>query len=195
MSKITKDLNSVAGIIGNLGLSIAQAQRELNLDYLDAIERLTVLARSIGTAPEPGDTEAREKERAFFVSFLTKFAPTRYQYTKTNLDVRLDLAQTLSASGGAGASASLGAVAVNAAFSFSYGSQYQAAAECKTVIDAVMPDADANFFKDLMSFAEKAADGELQQPERATDIDKEIIEKTQSFAEDLLGKTPTQIAG
>ena len=39
-SKLVKDLSNIPEIVGALGISIAEAQKAFNVDYLDNIERL-----------------------------------------------------------------------------------------------------------------------------------------------------------
>jgi len=194
-TKLVKDLHTVAGIVGSLGLSIAEAQREMNRDYLEALERLTALAISLQHKKSAGAGEPAaiaETDREFVKTFLTKFAPTRYQYTQTSLKVRLDLAQTMSAAGSFGGGGSIGAIAVNASASMAYGSDYQAAAECTTQIDAVPPADDLAFLSTLAERAATASAKDLTLPARAT-VDQKIIDSSQSIITKLLGDAPAPI--
>ena len=193
-TKIIQDLNSVANIVGGLGLSIAEAQRAMNLDYLDAVERLVVLATALQKqAPAAGGAAKNisDDNAKFVQGFIAQFAPTRYQYGETTLKVRLDLAQTLNASGGAGVGVGFGAVAVNASAAFAYGSQYQAAAEVSTIIQAVPADATFDFIAGLGTRAAAANAEKLALPARATDIDKSTAETSGRIIDKLLGiETP-----
>lgn len=191
MSKLTQDLNSVAGIVGALGLSIADAQREMNRDYLEALERLVAVAASLTHKDKKkkadGTGEAlTAADREFIKEFLSKFAPTRYQYTRTELSVRMDLAQTKSIAGSAGVGGSIGAVAVNASLALAYGSEYQAAAECRTVIDAISPTDDLAFFQRLSEQATKVGASPLPMPARA-EVDEKTIATAESIIDRLLG--------
>ncbi len=194
-SKLIKDLNSVANIVGGLGLSVAAAQRALNLDYLESLERLAAIAISLqhptGDAGGAG-AALGDEDRKFVQDFISKFAPSRYQYTKTTLNVRLDLAQTVNAGGSAGLGIGVGALAVNASFAFSYGSEYQAAAECQTVLDAISPQLDATMIQRLSEQAATSAATKLTVPARAT-VDTEIIKASQGIIEKLYNKKPTPI--
>ncbi|MBC8010226.1 MAG: hypothetical protein H7067_09025 [Burkholderiales bacterium] len=198
-SKIIEDLHNVANIVGGLGISIAEAQRKLNLDYLEAVERLSVIAIALQKkqpATRAGAAAGTVEnlpaaDAAFVCDFLSKFAPTRYQYTETTLKVRLDLAQTLSVAGSAGLGVNVGAVAVNASFAASYGSQYQAAAEVSTVLHAVKADVDAAFLSGLGTRAAAVNDAKLTLPARAYEIDRATIETSGRIINKLLGiETP-----
>ena len=150
-TKIIDDLTHIPNIIAGLGLSIAEAQRHFDLDYLQSIERLIVLAQSLlgGRKVQEGQTSvelsAEEKLKldqfqSVIKDFLIALAPTRYQFTETTLTVKLDLAQHLDVSAGLGASAGISGVAINAAVSIGYGTDYRGAAECRTVLHAVPAD-------------------------------------------------------
>lgn len=190
-SKLINDLNTVANIVGGLGLSIAAAQRALNLDYLESLERLAVLAISLqnnGDATKPISKEQRD----FVVALLEKFAPTRYQYTKTTLKVRLDLAQSKTSSLSAGLGIGVGAIALNASFAYSSGSEYQAAAECTTVIDATDPKLDAAMLTALSTQAATSSSTSLSLPARAQ-LDKDTVATASRIIDKLFNATPKQV--
>src|SRR5947209_14711668 len=110
VSELINDLSSVPNIIGNLGLSIAAAQKAFNLDYLENIERMFALIKATlggvkaGDATHPAaalsaDEQAKVDAMASTIQDMLKaIAPSRYQFSETTLSVRLDLAQTLQAS-------------------------------------------------------------------------------------------------
>ena len=118
-SKIIEDLTHIPNIIGGLGLGIAEAQRHFDLNYLEGIERMLVMAQSFlggqkaeGTASAaigPDDHKKLETFQVIIKEFLIAFAPTRYQFTETTLTVKLDLAQHLDVAASAGVSAGVGA--------------------------------------------------------------------------------------
>ncbi len=190
-SKLIQDLNTVANIVGGLGLSIAAAQRAMNLDYLESLERLAALAISLQNGADAAKPVSKE-QRDFAVALLEKFAPTRYQYTKTTLKVRLDLAQTRATSIGAGLGVGVGAIALNASFAYASGSEYQAAAECTTVIDATSPQLDAAMLTALTTQAAQASATSLAVPARAQ-LDKDTIDASSRIIEKLFGVTPKAI--
>jgi hypothetical protein len=195
-SKLIKDLNSVGNIIGGLGLSIAAAQRALNLDYLESIERLAAIAIALQHGERPGSTPTKAaltpEDRKFVQEFLTKFAPARYQYTQTTFTVRLDLAQSLNVSAGLGIGVAVGAIAVNGSFALGYASEYQAAAECKTVLDAIPPDRDPALVQQVSERAATANAEKLTLPARA-EVDQQIVAKSRDIVGKLLGFTPAEV--
>lgn len=195
-SKLVKDLSTIPEIIGGLGLSIAEAQKAFNLDYMDNIERLIGIAKQLQSGPEiPEDMKNDEaaiaaiKEnfegfKAYILDLLKTLAPPRYQFTETTFSVRLDLAQTMSVAASGGFSIGYGGVALNAAMTVGYGYDYRAAAEVKTIIHA--EPADKTTFKALLGQADKFSDKALELPAGAQ-VDKDIIEKTYAIANKLTG--------
>ena len=180
-SKLIKDLNDVPSIVASLGLAVAEAQKAFNLDYLENVERLLGLIRSV-LAPQAakGELGDLEKQRlaeaeASLKSLLAELAPSRYQFTETTLAVKLDLAQTMNLAAESGFSAALGAVAVNASMTVGYGYDYRAAAEVRTVLHAIP--ADRSVTDALLGRAEDLSDKALVLPPAAA-VDQAIVEKT-----------------
>ncbi|MCP4721338.1 MAG: hypothetical protein GY860_17935 [Desulfobacteraceae bacterium] len=195
VSKLVKDLSTIPEIIGALGLSIAEAQKAFNLDYMENIERLIGIAKQLQSGPEiPADLndEAQievieqnfQEFKAYILDLLKTLAPPRYQYTETTLSVKLDLAQTMSTSVSGGFSIGYGGIALNAAMTMGYGYDYRAAAEVKTIIHA--EPADKTTFKALLGQADKFSNKALDLPAGAQ-VDKDIIEKTYAIANKLIG--------
>ncbi len=169
VSKLIKDLSHVPNIVAGLGLGIAEAQAHFDLDYVRSLERLAVLAQSLLKNVPVGDTEA-DKDRnmamaGFLKEMLLALAPSRYQFTETTLNVKLDLAQTLDVAVQGGVSAGIGAVAVNASFAVGFGYDYRAAAECKTVINAFPMDRTA--MSTLLERAKELSNTKLELPPRS----------------------------
>ena len=177
-SKIIDDLTHLPNIIAGLGLGIAQAQSKMDLDYLQSLERLVVMAKSLlggqkassaGNVPTTEEDQRKlEQFQGVVKDFLTVLAPTRYQFTETTLTVKLELSQHLDVSGSAGLSAGIGAVAINASLAVGYGSDYRGAAECKTVLHAVPTD--ANTMRTLLDRANQLGTKELSMPQRTWSI-------------------------
>lgn len=184
-SKLIKDLNSVPAIVGALGTNIAEAQKALNLDYLDNLERLLGIAKSM-LAPTTPDGEALDaSEHATLIQeLITQLAPSRYQFSETTLDVKLDLAQTMDLGGSAQFSAGFGAIAVSAALTVGYGFDYRAAAEVRTVLHAV-PASDA-VMTALLNRAAALDARVLTLPPGAT-IDQALVDKSHAILSKLLG--------
>ncbi len=201
-SKLINDLNYVPNIVGALGLSIAAAQKAFNLDYLQNVERLIALARSIfgekilDDQGKPKDmTDAQKAKLEQFASFLKELlvatAPPRYQFTETTLNVKLDLAQSMDLNVGAGLGVGFGAVTVSASLAIGYGYDYRAAAECHTVIHAIP--ADPNVFRPLLDRAKEVNDKMLALSDPAG-IDNRIIEQSRAIFEQVMGvKAPTPV--
>lgn len=197
-TKIIDDLTHIPNIIAGLGLSIAEAQRHFDLDYLQSIERLIVLAQSLlgGRKVLEGQTatdlSAEEKLKldqfqSVIKDFLIALAPTRYQFTETTLTVKLDLAQHLDVSAGLGVSAGISGVAINAAVSIGYGTDYRGAAECRTVLHAVP--ADQTTLRTLLDRAKELAGKDAALPERSK-VDMAVQEQAGSIFERIVGAKP-----
>lgn len=185
-SKLIQDLQHVPEIVAGLGLSIAAAQRALNADYLDSLERVLALTKSLYGDPA---LDAKPDEREFVGSLIKQLAPARYQFTETTLSVRLNLAQRMDASAQVGLGVGFGAVAVNAAFAMAYGYDYQAAAECRTVLHA--QPADANVLDKLLGRAKELSDKALALPE-AHAHEKSLIEQASTIFEKVVGAKPAK---
>lgn len=186
-SKLVRDLNSVPAIVGALGLNIAEAQKAFNLDYMDNLERLLGLIKSmLNPTPAGGGGQALpvDEHIEFIQNLLTQLAPSRYQFTETTLNVKMDLAQTMDLGGSAEFSATFGAVAVNAALTVGFGYDYRAAAEVRAVLHAIPPSKEV--MSALMNRAATLDNRVLDLPAGAQ-IDKEIVEKSHAILSKLLG--------
>ncbi len=196
-SKLIKDLSHVSNIVGALGLSIAAAQKALDANYLDGVERLIVLANMMLDPKKKGGGGLTAAEKAsmgelkeILYDLLGKFAPSHYQYTETTLDVKLDLAQSLDLNATVGLGAGYGAVTVNAAFTIGYGYDYRAAAECRTVIHAIPPN--PVVFNKLLDQAATFKYDPLTLPEKET-ADAKLIEQSGKILTALSGGTEVEI--
>lgn len=201
-SKIIEDLTHIPNIIAGLGLSIAQAQKAFDLDYIQSLERILVMAQSLlgGRSSGEGGTQsaelsAAERERlaqfqGFFKELIVALAPSRYQFTETTLSVKLDLAQHLDVSAGGGVSAGISGVAVNAALSIGYGSDYRGAAECRTVLQAIP--SDPATLRLLLDRAKELSSKELTLPARSK-ADSEILSQSSRIYERMVGVPPARI--
>ena len=132
-SQLIEDLSNVPNIISSLGLGIAAAQKAFNLEYLNGLESLFAIAQKI----HGENNEDRDKFKDIFMNIVQTMAPYRYQFTETTLAVRLDLAQAVQKGTSASLGVSVGAVTLNAAMTEGFSSNYRAAAEVKTVLQAV----------------------------------------------------------
>ncbi len=206
-SKIIEDLTHIPNIIAGLGWSTAQAQRAFDLDYLQSIERILVMAQSLlggkksvpaGAGSVAQNVELEEAERkqmeqfqSFFKELILAVAPSRYQFTETTLSVKLDLAQHLDVSAGGGLSAGISGVALNAALSIGYGTDYRGAAECRTVLQAVP--SDQATLRLLLDRAKELSSKDLVLPERSK-ADSEVLAQSGRIYQRLIGAAPAHIS-
>ena len=182
-SRLIKDLEHVPEIVAGLGLSIASAQHALNVDYLDSVERIIAMTKSL-----LGDANlTNDDSRKFLEALIKQLAPSRYQFTETTLAVRLNLAQRMDVAGQVGLGVGFGAVSVNAAFAMAYGFDYQAAAECRTVLHAYA--ADANITDKLLARAKELSDKALELPKQH-EHEKALTDKASAIFEKLTGAKP-----
>lgn len=133
INELTSQMDTLPGIIGRLGVNIATAQKELDKNFVDNIIALSGLIRStIGTAGNSAPDEALK----LMNELLKSIAPSRYQFTETSFDLKIDLSESSrSVTAGSGA-INLKAIALSAAMSRAYGYDYQAAARVSCVIHA-----------------------------------------------------------
>jgi hypothetical protein len=202
-TQLINDLTHIPNIIASLGLAIAQSQRQMDLEYLESLERLVVMAQSLlggmkksdgkgGQAELSGEEKQRFDQFSMILKeFLVALAPSRYQFSETTLTVRLDLAQHLDVSAGGGVSAGIGGVAINAAFSVGFGSDYRGAAECKTVLHAVP--VDANTLRTMLDRAKDLGQKDLSLPERSA-VDKQLHAQSERLFERMVGCKPAGIS-
>lgn len=133
INELTSQMDTLPGIIGRLGINIATAQKELDRNFVDNIIALSRLIKStVGTA----DNTTPDEVMQLMSELLKSIAPSRYQFTETSFDLKIDLSESSrSATAGSG-SIDLKAIALSAAMSRAYGYDYQAAARVSCVIHA-----------------------------------------------------------
>jgi hypothetical protein len=178
-SRLVQDLQTVPSIVGGLGLSVAAAQKALNLDYIENVARCVDMIRELA------GQDAADADPQSVGALLKQLAPSRYQFTETTLTARLDLAQRMDRAGAGSLGVAFGAVAVNAAFSFAYGYDYRAAAEVRAVLHAIP--ANENLFDRLIARAKELGSPTL--PETHP-VDTELKEMTGNVIQAILAKNP-----
>jgi hypothetical protein len=185
LDRLTRQLNHLPSLVGRLGLSIAEAQRELNADYLRNVRELMLLIKNTlgADASQPTTVET-------FKALLESLAPSRYQFTETTLEFSADLAEHLSVATqvgtSVGASVGVAAVAVNASVSAGYARDYRAAARITTVMHAYQS---AELVKELVSRAATIQDTKLLVPKDRAEVDNEIWESSTAIYNSLADKT------
>ncbi|MCB0583560.1 MAG: hypothetical protein KDD10_30045 [Phaeodactylibacter sp.] len=187
---LIKDLSNVPSIIGALGLSISAAQKAFNLEYLENLEKMITMAKRLLGQEGMENNQKFQEFNALISNMVLTLAPTRYQFTETTLSVRLDLAQTMSKGEQVGLGVNMGAVAVNAAMTSAFGFDYRAAAEVKTVLQAVPPDVAA--FKALLGRAAMISNDAIALPSPAT-VDQNIIDTTERIFNKLVDTTTSPL--
>ncbi len=136
-SRLVNDISYLPAILGRMGLSIAEAQDELNQGYVQAVAELVKLLGGIPKAPEkdPADktTTPPPPIDPQIATLLLQLAPSRYQFSETTFDFSADLAESFSAAASGALRLGTKAVALNAAMSVGFGYDYRAAARitCK----------------------------------------------------------------
>ena len=135
-SRLVNDISYLPAILGRMGLSIAEAQDELNQGYVQAVAELVKLLGGIPKpeAPKPGETTPPPPSiDPQIATLLLQLAPSRYQFSETTFDFSADLAESFSAAASGALRLGTKAVALNAAMSVGFGYDYRAAARitCK----------------------------------------------------------------
>ncbi len=183
MDRLTGQLYHLPFIIGQMGLSIANAQKAFNVDYVENVSKLMALIeRTLGHKPAAagagaaagggaGGAAPTEDQLAAVKTLLEALAPSRYQFTEATLDFSADLAETLDVAGQAGLGFGTAAITVNAAFSLGYGYDYRAAARVTAKLHAIS--ANAETAKALLARAGEIDKGKLALPQ-LTKIEKEV---------------------
>lgn len=173
VSKAIRDLKAIPNIVAELGLAIAQAQKQLNIDYLDSLKALAAISKDVlgGAGPET---------RAFLEHLVKTAAPARYQFTETTLMVQLDLAESTDTATQIGGGFGMAGIVVNGSFASGRSSDYRAGAEVRTVIHAVLPQENEAAFKPLF---ERAAQLTIDTTKIENALDKNVLDAAKAAAE------------
>lgn len=171
MSKVTSDLYRLPGILGELGKNVADAQKELNADY---VENLKIVLETIkNTVQGLGDDQAATRD--LMKSLIESLAPSRYQFTETTLDFSADLSERLDVGAEIGAGAGFGAIMVTAALSVGYGYDYRAAARVTSRLHAIA--SSQALTKTMLDRVDKIDANKLQLPAKRDPVDKELWDR------------------
>lgn len=179
MTILTKDMTKVADVIGELGLNIAEAQKELNAGYINSLVKLMALAKQ---AVKAKDTNAPDT-----ISLISSIAPPHYQYTKTTLEFAADMAQRKEDEVSIGGSIGFGAVSLVGGYSSSTGQDYRAACRITTQMDSVSSN---TFAQELVKKASEATIDFAATMEKASPADKRLAEATKSLISAFGGTVP-----
>ncbi len=187
VSVLLQDLTQLPSIVGNLGLSIAAAQKAFDLEYLEAMERVIVLIKKLlGEAQDPAANA--DLKNSQISALLAKLAPPRYQYSETQLEFHADLAQSKRSSASAGLGINLGAIAVNASYASAFGYDYRASALIRTTISAIP--SDAAVFGELLSRAKALSEEAKSLPSPPSGVDQQISDASARIYKQITGVDP-----
>lgn len=183
--KLINDLSRVPNIIASLGLAIAEAQKQFNLAYVNSLAALADTAAKL--AGQNGAAAGADGDA--LRTLLLSLAPPRYQFTETELVVKLDLAQSTDVSGQAGLGFGFSGVVVNSAFAHGYSTDYRAAAECRTQIHAIPPGDNQKLFEALLERAKTLDANCVKLPDRSA-LDASILAAATDLVKKLAPAAP-----
>jgi hypothetical protein len=176
VSQTIKDLRAVPNVVAELGLAIAQAQKQLNIDYLDSLKALAAIAKDVLGAP------GAEAE-AFLKHLVMTAAPARYQFTETTLMVKMDLSESKQSQTTIGAGFNMAGIVVNGSFASGRSSEYRAGAEVRAVIHAVLPQDNQAAFDDLLGRAKALVVDPTKELPNMLDLDQSLFKAAQAARE------------
>jgi hypothetical protein len=146
------NLQTLPKLISDLALSVAEAQRRMDVSYMNDLTAFLKIVSSMYAAPGGGAGGAGGGAAAGggggtalptdqLMALFRTMMPSRYQFTETVVEVRADLQMTT----GSEFKGTLGvnvpsAVMVNASYTKRTATDYQAAALIRTVLNAVPAD-------------------------------------------------------
>jgi len=169
LDRLTGQLYHLPSIIARMGLSVANAQKAFDANYVENIQKLLgMINHTLGDLPEgatPDDARLAAVER-----LLEALAPSRYQFTETTLEFSADLAETLDVGAQAGLGFGTPAITVNAALTIGYGYDYRAAARVTAKLHAIPTDPETA--KALIARSQEIDETRLDLPERSQIDDK-----------------------
>ena len=159
------NLQTLPKLISDLALSVSEAQRRMDVTYMnDLTAFLKIISSMYPALPAAGAGGAPGAEGGAgaivppsdqLIALFKTMMPSRYQFTETIVEVRADLQMTT----GSDFTGSLGinvpaAVTVNASYTKRTAADYQAAALIRTVLNAVP--ADPELMQSLLTAAQQA---------------------------------------
>ena len=139
MASFYNDLQTVPKLVSDLALSIAEAQRRLDHDY---IENLAQFSKVIGSVTQFAASDPANAGK--FTELFRQMAPSRYQFTETVLEVRADIQMSRFEETGAavnlGIKASVFALAINASYTKRAAYDARSSALIRTTLHAITSD-------------------------------------------------------
>ncbi len=186
--RMTSQLMYLPGIIGKLGINIAEAQKALNADYIETLHKVFHLLQYY--AHKRGDTgELSQETKGEYVAELQRIlpalAPSRYQFTEATVDFHADLAESKDLGIDASIGFGMGGIALGAGLSLAYGYDYRAAARITAKMHAYTLDEAKQ--QALLTRAKElhAVKGDLP-PQ--TQVDTNVLEAAREALERMTGE-------
>ncbi len=188
--RLTSQLYSLPEIVGRLGLSIANAQKALDLNYVENLGRIIEMVEQIIKPAMLADE--KNEGVATMAGIISALAPSRYQFTETTIDFSADLAESFDAAVSGSLGAGFGAVNVSASLSAAFGYDYRAAARITSVLQAYPTD--KAIMDKLLARAKEIRGDKLSLPPKKI-YDARVLELNEEIARKITGlETATQPA-
>jgi hypothetical protein len=145
LAKFYNDLQTVPKLVSDLALSIAEAQRRLDHDYLENLAEFVKVIATVGPLVNQGDVTSPDTAKSDgFMTLFKRLAPSRYQFTETVLEVKADIQMAGATEfGGAvnvGIKASVFALAINASYTKRSAYDAHSSAIIRTTLNAITDD-------------------------------------------------------
>lgn len=185
LDKLTGQLYYLPGIIGNLGVSVANAQKVMNDDYIRNIQLIMQMAHGLF---DKSDSTA--DKMSVIKDLLKELAPTRYQFTETSLEFSADLSERKTKDSQGALGGGMGGFTITAGYASSFGYDYRAAARVKTVLHP-MPPVNEEMSNVLLDSA-KEKGIKLTELPAPTKLDKATYEGLANIAK-ILDGTPKEV--
>jgi hypothetical protein len=153
------NLQTLPKLISDLALSVAEAQRRMDVNYMNDLTAFLKIVSSMYPAPAGGGGGAQPGPPPTdqVIALFKTMMPSRYQFTETVVEVRADLQMTTGSEFTAGGSLGINvpvAVTVNASYTKRTATDAQASALIRTVLNAVP--ADPGVMQGLLTAAQQA---------------------------------------
>ena len=168
MDRLTGQLYHLPGIIGNLGISVANAQKALNSDYIRNVQLVLDMISKMLENQSDSPPEFLEMVK----ELLKQLAPSRYQFTETTLEFYADLSERQERMLQGALGGGFAGVTISAGYARAFGYDYRAAARVRAVLHA-LPANDATF-QTLINQAKSIKMEAADLPKRY-EIEKEIF--------------------
>ena len=136
MEQFYSQLQTLPRLISDLALSVAEAQRRMDHNYLNELTAFGKIVSDLLSHASPPGNHAAE-----FINLFKAIGPSRYQFTETIVEVRADLEMTTATGTDLGVQVGIKtpvfAVAVNAAYTKRSAYDYRASALIRTQLNAI----------------------------------------------------------